>query len=392
MNYLNQNNSERLLATKYLASIISHMRNKTNIDKRTIAIKKIPLNENFLKANGFPDSPDILETSLTEISECIFQTIYGTKHHQVNQDMIPGIILAPDIQKSRFTRDIQDVSKQELFPHIHGIIVLPYELADWQIKILVAEITKSLREIPCVDRAPLDAADHRQIKFSKFIPVTPLWNFVDYSTKTNKKISCSRTGNSFQPLLYPYDLQMRRLKKRKAKNENSSGYDAQINALQANAARTYEHLILQPWDFFDSDMCCDVSDDHKTIAAQQALSGGSLIHNSNRNRLVHLLERDGGAYLNNQVPYSFPKTPTTSVPLGVLDFLDEVARAEVYGLHEPHPSDQLVHTVTNPFSNYGSFTAWAKSYEEYFSRRLLWQMRRYGAERVADYAPKSLAA
>ena len=49
MNYSNQNNSERLLATKYLASIISHMRNKTNIDKRTIAIKKIPLNEKSLR-------------------------------------------------------------------------------------------------------------------------------------------------------------------------------------------------------------------------------------------------------------------------------------------------------------------------------------------------------
>ena len=392
MNYLNQNNSDRLLATKYIASIMSHMRNKTNIDKRTIAIKKIPLNENFLKWNGFPDSPDILETSLTEISECIFQTIYGTKHHQVNQDMIPGIILAPDIQKSRFTNDIADVSKQELYPHIHGIIILPYEIADWQIRILVADITASLRKIPCVDRAPLDAAEHRQIKLSKFIPKKPLWNFVDYSTKTNKKISCSRTGNSFQPLLYPYDLQMRQLNKRKEKTKNNSGYDAQINALQANAARTYEHLILQPWDFFDSDVCCDVSQNHKNLAVLQALSSGSLIHSASRNRLLHSLEQDGGAYLNNQVPNSFPKTPTTPAPRDVLDFLDEVARAEVYGLHEPHPSDQLVHTVTKPFSNYGSFTAWAKSYEEYWNRVLVWQMRRYGAERVADYAPKSLAA
>jgi glucose-6-phosphate 1-dehydrogenase len=40
MNYLGKNNAERLLATKYLSSIISHMRNKSNIDKRTIAIKK----------------------------------------------------------------------------------------------------------------------------------------------------------------------------------------------------------------------------------------------------------------------------------------------------------------------------------------------------------------
>lgn len=392
MNHLNQNNSERLLATKYLATIISHMRNKNNIDKRTIAIKKIPLNEKFLRWNGFPDSPDILEKSLTEISDCIFQTIYGIKYHQVNQDMIPGIILAPDIQKSRFTSDIQDLSKQELYPHIHGIIVLPYELADWQMKILVADITKSLRKIPCVDRAPLDAAEHRQIKLSKFIPETPLWNFVDYATKTNKKISCSRTGNSFHPLLYPYDLQMRQLNKRKEKTKNNPRYDSQINTLQANAARTYEHLILQPWDFFDSDVCCDVSNNHRNLAAQQALSGGSLIHSASRNRLLHSLEQDGGAYLNNEAPYPYPQTPTTPVPRDVLDFLDEVARCAVYDLSEPHPSDQLIHTVTKPFSHYGSFTAWAESYEAYWNRVLVWQIRRYGAEQVADYVPKSLAA
>ena len=156
MNYLGKNNAERLLATKYLSSIIAHMRNKSNIDKRTIAIKKIPLNEKFLRWNGFPDSTDILEKSLTEISDCIFRTIYGVKYHQIHQDMLPGIILAPDIQKSRFTSEITDLSKQELYPHIHGIIVLPYELADWQMKIISALITESLREISCVDRGPLE--------------------------------------------------------------------------------------------------------------------------------------------------------------------------------------------------------------------------------------------
>ena len=185
MNYLNKNNSERLLATKYLASIISHMRNKTNIDKRTIAIKKIPLNEKSLRWNGFPDNTNILEESLRKINECIIHAIYGIKFHQMDTDMLPGIILATDIQKSRFTSDIQDVSKQELYPHIHGIIILPYELADWQINMLIALIITSLREIPCVDSAPHNAAEHRKIKLSKFTPKKPLWYFVDYATKTD---------------------------------------------------------------------------------------------------------------------------------------------------------------------------------------------------------------
>ncbi len=392
MNYLDKNNSERLLATKYLSSIISHMRNKSNIDKRTIAIKKIPLNEKFLRWNGFPDSTDILEKSLTEITECIFTAIYGIKHHQIDPDMLPGIILGPDIQKSRFTSEIKDLSKQELFPHIHGIIVLPYELADWQINILSKLITESLRKIPCVDKPPIDAADQRQIKLSKFVPEKPLWYFTDYSTKTNKKITCSRTGNSFQPLLYPYDLQMRRLTKRKAKNKNGLGYDCQINSLLANAARTYEHLILQPWDFFDDDVCCDVSNTHKIIAAQQAMSGSSLLSGRNRNRLVRSLENDGGAYLNNETPYSYPKPVRTSVPPDVLDFLDDVARCGVFDLTEPDPSNQLVYTVSPPFSNYGSFTAWAESFDVYWNRVLVWQIQRYGVEQLGDYAPTSLAA
>ena len=392
MNYLDKNNAERLLATKYLSSIISHMRNKSNIDKRTIAIKKIPLNEKFLRWNGFPDSTDILEKSLTEITECIFKAIYGIKHHQIDPDMLPGIILGPDIQKSRFTSEIKDLSKQELFPHIHGIIVLPYELADWQINILSALITESLRKIPCVDRAAIDAPDHRQIKLSKFVPNKPLWYFIDYSTKTNKKITCSRTGNSFQPLLYPYDLQMRRLTKRKEKTKNSSGYDCQMNALYANAARTYEHLILQPWDFFDDDVCCDISQNHRNIAAQQVISGSSLLSGRNKNRLVRSLERDGGAYLNNQVPYSYPKPAKTPVPRDVLDFLDEVARCAVFDLPEPHPTNLLVHTVSPPFSNYGSFTAWAESFDVYWNRLMWWQIQRYGNEQFADYAPTSLAA
>jgi hypothetical protein len=104
------------------------------------------------------------------------------------------------------------------------------------------------------------------------------------------------------------------------------------------------------------------------------------------------LEQDGGAYLNNQVPYSYPKPVRTSVPPDVLDFLDEVARAEVYGLHEPHPSNHLVHTVAKPFSRYSSITAWAKSYEAYWNRVLVWQIRRYTTEDFADYGPKSLAA
>jgi hypothetical protein len=64
----------------------------------------------------------------------------------------------------------------------------------------------------------------------------------------------------------------------------------------------------------------------------------------------------------------------------------------VFDLPEPHPSDQLVHTVAKPFSRYGSFTAWAKSYEAYWNRVLMWQIRRYTEENFADYVPKSLAA
>jgi hypothetical protein len=360
--------------------------------KEQLQSKKIPLNEKFLRWNGFPDSTDILEKSLTEISDCIFRTIYGVKYHQIHQDMLPGIILAPDIQKSRFTSEITDLSKQELYPHIHGIIVLPYELADWQMKILSALITESLREISCVDREPLDAPEHRKIKLSKFVPDKPLWYLIDYSTKTNKKITCSRTANSFQPLLYPYDLQIRRLKKRIAKNKNSSGYDCQMNELQTNAARTYEHLILQPWGFFENDVCCDVSENHKAIAAQQVINGSSLLDSCNKTRLVRALEQDGGAYLNNQEPYSYPKPARTSVPRDVLDFLDEIARCAVYDLPEPHPSNQLVHTVSPPFSRYGSFTSWAESFDAYWNRVLVWQIRRYGAEQMADYEPKSLAA
>jgi hypothetical protein len=185
---------------------------------------------------------------------------------------------------------------------------------------------------------------------------------------------------------------MRQLNKRKEKTKNNSGYDAQINALQANAARTYEHLILQPWDFFDDDVCCDVSNNHRNIAAQHAITGSSLIHSASRNRIFLSLEQDGGAYLNDEVPYSYPKTPTTPVPRDVLDFLDEVARAEVYGLHEPHPSNHLVHTVAKPFSRYGSFTAWAESFDVYWNRVLWWQIQRYGVEQLGDYAPTSLAA
>jgi hypothetical protein len=139
-------------------------------------------------------------------------------------------------------------------------------------------------------------------------------------------------------------------------------------------------------------VCCDVSNTHKIIAAQQAMSGSSLLSGRNRNRLVRSLENDGGAYLNNDIPYSYPKPARTPVPRDVLDFLDEVARCGVFDLPEPDPSNQLVYTVSPPFSNYGNFTAWAESFDAYWNRVLWWQIQRYGAEQLADYAPKSLAA
>lgn len=139
-------------------------------------------------------------------------------------------------------------------------------------------------------------------------------------------------------------------------------------------------------------MCCDISSNHKNLAAQHVIIGSSLLDSSNRIRLVRSLQRDGGAYLNNQEPYPYPRPARTSVPRDVLDFLNEIARCAVYDLQEPHPSNQLVHTVSPPFSRYGSFTSWAESFDAYWNRVLVWQIRRYGAEQMADYEPKSLAA
>lgn len=105
-----------------------------------------------------------------------------------------------------------------------------------------------------------------------------------------------------------------------------------MNELHTNAARTYEHLILKSWNFFDSKVCCDLSSNHGNIAAQQVIIGISFLSSNSRNRLVNSLERDGGANLNNEVPYSYPKTRTTPVPPDVLDYLDEVTRCAVYEL------------------------------------------------------------
>lgn len=374
---------KRITALKNLSKLISHMNNKSRLDYRTIAIEKIPLNEKFLKANGFPQR-NILKQLLETICYQICNQIIEVPIKQMSNSMKPGIFLGPDIAGTRTKSKITDyhIEKENVFPHIHGIIILPFELRKWQQDILIKKIKEKIELLPAVKNKSTMITSHKEVQLSPYKEKSPIWNYLDYASKLDLKNQSFKYANTFEPIIYPYGKIIHSTKTRNPNKNNRSGYDRKLNDIYKAAAVTYEQLLLEPWHFFNSNMHRDISETHKEIIVEHKISGESLINSSRKNRILYELEKDGGAYIRQELPVQYPDSVQKQfIKSDVKEFIDAVATAECLRKPEPIPDDDLIHLMAseNPFSGYKTFTDWAKSYETYPIRHLMAQMRNVSA-------------
>lgn len=213
----------------YLANAIFHLRDKSNLDKRTYFITWPIPNRQMMQQKKY-----------------FFVRVIKNLVKKIDPSAEWGMIVAGDFGGTRYQSPRFGEAGQA---HLHATLVLPF---DFPVKSLHAAISMRLLKDSRRDGVQLASS---VVDFRQYQPDKPYWYALDYFNKGEKYLP---SDWNFSPYIYPVD-RFRRGRRKTIGTTNipkNRSFDAEIERIR-------DELLFDPRSFFSDLASCGLSDDHR---------------------------------------------------------------------------------------------------------------------------------